>query len=311
MKKYVLFGLLCLLITSVMAQQSSLLRVSSTETDVAQATNYYYSQFSRQVDQLIAKSKIQVYRDVNLKEKIQADQFMKETLLKYTAQIIDPLTPEDPYNLIDTILWENQAISTSEFLIWKGEAIEVSTKNLEGSATYYLSNKEVQKQVAGKAYQLISLYSTHFGQVNSESLTKNSQAFLKLFTNRLFNSESLTPFTDATLKKEMKKEDLNKSRTYNWGDRSVTYFYYPLNADSANGLVMSYETDEDEDAFELENQAVSLMYHPGNGSGAMSWYWSSFDSVKKLYSDQEWTSLMAIQSYSIKKKINRNFEYLE
>lgn len=308
MKKYVLFGLLLAFVLPLIAQSGSI-RVSTGEADVNRASIYYYSRLVRQLDMFIAEGKIAVYRDEALKEKIQADQFMKETRLQYTAQVINPETPDDPYNLIDTVLWASQAVSLADYLEWKEKSIQVFTSNQEGKTTYYLSQKEIEKQKHHEGYKVCALFSKKFGQVNTQTLGAKSGEFLKTWTHPFFNASGLKAFSDVDMQRPLKVEDLKKSKTFNWGGKQVIYNYFPESADSCRAIYLSYRTEMEDDEFEMNIYSASLLYSPGNNSSNAAWYWASAESVEGLYQNDEWDVLLAIQAYTIRTKIFPSFEY--
>ena len=123
MKKYLLSGLFSFLAFAAIAQESSIVQVSTTGTDVNQATMYYYSHFTKNLDALILENKLHVYKDEDLKQEVNLETFKKETLLSAMWQIINPENPDDPFDLIDTVVSANQAVVTAESLIWKKKSI--------------------------------------------------------------------------------------------------------------------------------------------------------------------------------------------
>ena len=107
MKKYLLSGLFSFLAFAAIAQESSIVQVSTTGTDVNQATMYYYSHFTKNLDALILENKLHVYKDEDLKQEVNLETFKKETLLSAMWQIINPENPDDPFDLIDTVVSAN------------------------------------------------------------------------------------------------------------------------------------------------------------------------------------------------------------
>ncbi|MDX5321480.1 MAG: hypothetical protein LPK45_10160, partial [Bacteroidota bacterium] len=213
-------------------------------------------------------------------------------------------------NLIDTMLPKNIAISTAEYLLWKGNSIEFRSGTIDGKQTYYLSQKEVQKQVNSSEYALCALFSQHFGQVNSANLGAKSYAFLQIWLKPFFETRKLSTFSNQSLTSPLKKEDLNKTFTIENEIISITRYLYPLALDSCRALYFSYSSEAEEDEIELDHQSVALMYRSGN-FGVSPWYWTSSKEIRTLYSPMEWQVIMAIQHYSIRNKIYPFFEHYE
>lgn len=312
MKKYVLSGLVLFTVFSARAQENSLLHVYTRSDETAKATAYYYTRVTKELDQLTLDNKVNVYHDENMKQPIDLVQYKAETKLKYTWQVINPETPDDPYNLVDTNFEMNQAIRSAGSLKWKEQVLEIKTTNTSGSVVYYLSLKEIEKQEIGRGYTLLKFFSKNFGEVNPTSIQANSGELFHRLSAKLYENPDITPYRESGLSTKLQNEDLKKTQTYYQGEEiEMSVSTFPANSDSINGIVLSYQSEVEGDEFELEVVAVSPTYQLGKFNPYKSWYWASETEVEEVYTDEEWNSLLAIQSYSIRKKVFGYFEYME
>lgn len=312
MKKYVLSGLVLFTVFSALAQENSTLQVYTRSEETANATAYYYTRVCKELDRLTLDNKVKVYRDEAMKQPIELTQYKTETKLTYNWQVINPETPEDPYNLVDTFVEKNMAIRSASSLKWKEQVLEIKTNSTGGAVVYYLSLKEVEKQNIGRGYTLLKYFSTQFGDVNPMTILAHSGELLHLLSAKLYQNPGITPYGESGLNTKLKSEDLKRTQTYYQGeDIEMEVRNFPENADSINGIVLSYECEAEDKEFELEVVSIAPTYKLGKLNSYKPWYWASESEVEDVYTDEEWNSLLAIQSYSIRKKVSGYFEYLE
>lgn len=291
------------------AQESSMVQVSTQATDVSQATSYYYSHFKKKLDALILEDKIHVYKDEDLKQEVNLETFKKETLLSAMWQIINPENPDDPFDLIDTVISANQAVVTAESLTWKKNSIAISTKNTSGPATYYLASKEVEKVYKQRGYVLLRTFSQQFGAVNTTSLSANADKFLNKLCSTFFTAPNAL-FENSNLTRKMDRSNLNRELTFKRGERDPeTIQYYPSSAESISGFVMGYRSDSEEDEIEFNYFSFAPAYKLGTVTN--SWYWISADQAEDHLSSDQWICIQVIQSYTLRKRLNPYFESVE
>ncbi|MHB1279084.1 MAG: hypothetical protein ACYC1Q_11890 [Bacteroidia bacterium] len=312
MKKYVLSGLVLFTVFSALAQENSTLQVYTRSEETANATAYYYTRVTKELDRLTLENKVPVYRDEAMKQPVDPTQYKMETKLTYNWQVINPETPEDPYNLIDTIFEKNMAIRSATSLRWKEQVLEIKTNTTSGAAVYYLELRDIEKQKIGRGYTLLKYFSLNFGEVNPNTILAHSGELLHMLSAKLYENPGITPYGESGLNTKLKSEDLKKTQTYYQGEEIETQVNnFPANADSINGIVFSYESEASEEEFELEVVSMSPTYKLGKFNPNKPWYWASESEVEEVFTDEEWSSLLAIQSYSIRKKVSGYFEYLE
>jgi len=309
MKKYLLSGLFSFLAFAAIAQESSIVQVSTTGTDVNQATMYYYSHFTKNLDALILENKLHVYKDEDLKQEVNLETFKKETLLSAMWQIINPENPDDPFDLIDTVVSANQAVVTAESLIWKKKSIEVKTKNISGPANYYLATKEVEKNYKQRGYVLLRTFSQQFGAINSASLNANSDKFLNDLCSAFFNVPS-NIYENGNLTRKMDPKNLKRQLTFDRGEKGAeTIQYYPSSAEAISGFVMGYRSDSEEDEIEFNYYSFAPAYKLGMNNNP--WYWITADEAEGRFSAEQWVCIQVIQSYTLRKRLNPYFESVE
>ncbi len=313
MKKYVLSGLVLFTVFSALAQENSTLQVYTRSEETANATAYYYTRVTKELDRLTLENKVPVYRDEAMKQPIDPTQYKTETKLTYNWQVINPETPEDPYNLVDTIFEKNMAIRSASSLKWHEQVLEIKTNSTSGAVVYYLSLKELEKQEIGRGYTLLKYFSKNFGDVNPTTILAHSGELLHLLSAKLYENPGITPYRESGLNTKLKSADLKKRQTYHQGEiMEMVVSTFPANADSINGIVLSYEYETNEEEVELEVVSIAPTYNLGGRLNPYKpWYWASESEVEEVYTDQEWNSLLAIQSYSIRKKVFGYFEYME
>lgn len=306
MKKYLLSVMIFSLSLVAFAQESSIFRVSVQGIDMQQAGAFYYAQFIKNLDGLILANKVHVFKDEALKERIELETYKKETFLPRMWQIINPMNPDDPYDLIDTVIHANQAMVTAEFLTWKGQSIEVKTKNTAGPVTYYLAVKEVEKADKRRGQILLRTFSEKYGAVNGASLSQNGDAFLRSLCQQLYTPPSQY-YSTPSLTKKMEPGELKKQHTYpRENGKTQTYSYFPANAQEITGFVMAYKSETEEDEIELEYISIAPTYKLETQIN--SWYWMSAETAEKQFKENEWICLQVVQSYALRKKINPYFE---
>lgn len=312
MKKYVLGGLVFFTVVSARSQENSMLQVYTRSEETANATAYYYTRVTKELDQLTLENKITVYRDEAMKQPIDPTQYKTETKLTYNWQVINPETPDDPYNLVDTFLEKNMAVRSASSLRWKEKVLEIKTNSTGGEVLYYLELRAIEKQNIGRGYTLLKYFSTNFGEVNPTTILTYSSELLHMLSGKLYENPGITPYKEAGLSTRLKSEDLKKTQTYYQGeDIEIQFSSFPAHADSINAIVLSYKTEADDNEFELELVSVSPTFQMIQHNPYKSWYWASESEVEEVYTDEEWNSLLAIQSYSIRKKVFGYFEYME
>jgi len=309
MKKYLLSGLSLFLVFGAFAQESSIVQVSTTGTDVNQAAMYYYGHLTKKLDALILENKLHVYKDEDLKQEMSLDTFKKETLLSAMWQIINPQNPDDPFDLIDTVISANQAVVTAESLTWKKKCIEFKTKNISGPAMYYLEIKEVEKNYKQRGYVLLHTFSQQFGSVNNASLNANADKFLNNLCSAFFTAPS-DIYENGNLTRKMDQSTLNRQITFKRGERDPeTIQYYPSTADAISGFVMGYLSDSEEDEIEFNYFSFAPTYKLSANNNP--WYWISTDQAQDHFSAVQWICIQVIQSYTLRKRLNPYFKYIE
>ncbi|HCS20353.1 MAG TPA: hypothetical protein DIW47_07300 [Bacteroidetes bacterium] len=312
MKKYVLSSLVLFTFFSALAQENNTLQVYTRNEETANATAYYYTRITKELDRLTLENKVMVYRDEEMKQAVDPAQYKAETKITYNWQVINPETPEDPYNLVDTFVERNMAIRSASSLRWKEQVLEIKTNNNRGEVVYYLELREIEKQNIGRGYTLLKYFSFNFGEVNPMTILEHSGELLHMLSAKLYENPGITPYKESGLYTKLKTEDLKRTQIYHQGEvMEMVVSTFPANSDSINGIVLSYEYEANEEEIEMEVVSIAPTYKLGKLNAYKPWYWASESEVEEVYTDEEWNSLLAIQSYSIRKKVFANFEYLE
>lgn len=295
---------------SVTDENETLLKVYTLEKDVKNSSLYYFQKFTNGVDQAIMDGKIKVYSDKELKNTVDLVEFKKETLMPQMRQYIDPSTPYDPYNLIDSQLFLNKAVNTCNHLVFSEKVIEVNTNTLNGIKTYYLSDKQVNKKGI-EGYSLVKVFSFWYGKTDLGTLNQKAGDFLSKFSEKLYSPAGAL-YSDENLSKLKSSNSLWDSVTYYAGEPNETLLIlHPADAKAINGIVFSYEGEKEakEVSLELELESVAPTYELSTFNKYVPWYWSSVKDTKKLFSATEWNALTEIQTYIIYKKVYSYFDF--
>lgn len=312
MKKYVLAFSLLLCTTLLFAQQNTLVPITIDEATFSNASLYHYAKVSRQMDALLINKAIKVYKNEALSESVTADEFLKSTNFPFMRQIINPQNPEDPYDLIDTVIHTSMPLANASYLEWSSTFVRFNTPIKEGNMDFYLSRKELEKALGEQlsSYSLLVYLSEKFGKINSKTIASNSSRVLNGLAAKLYDTQGLSLYSNSRLSKKMGANELNKSTVHNWGNTETRYNYFPANRDSIAGLIFAIEIEMEKDEFELENFSVSPTYYSGAFQGNNPWYWSPISEVKKRFTEEEWQVLMVVQYYALSKTLYPVFEYM-
>jgi|GEM_PF-2093049 len=282
--------------------------VAADESDAAFGS-FILNSFGANLYLQAKNGQITLYQDDKFKDKLTPMQ-IEELFTKQTViQKINPDNPEDPYDLIDTMMHMSQPMATAQSLKWNSKSIEVKTNNINGVTSYFLSINEVEQANKQKGYSLIKYLSTRYGEINQTLIATHCDDVIKAWTKPLFKPAPVC-FSSSKLNEKMKPEDLKKTRTLTWQDGNVKIFnYYPTTADSLTGIVIAYRTEAQEGEFELNYYSLSPIYKMSGEMQQNTWYWISTDTAKSLYTATEWDCIQLIQSYSLHVKLNPYFAY--
>ncbi|TNE81228.1 MAG: hypothetical protein EP332_05010 [Bacteroidetes bacterium] len=312
MKKILLLCIGFGFLTTTQASEDSKLPVYTLEKDVKNAGLYYYQKCAKELDAQLIDAKIKIYSDAEMKKQVSATDYKKQTLMPYTYQFIDPTTPLDPYNLVDSVVYLNKALEQALYWKWNEKSIEVKINTLDGLKVYYLAEKSASSEINNKdGLNLLKLYSQWYGEVTIAVLSDKSVDFMQKMGSR-FYTPGKNCYADTDKKISVDANALWDTSTYYAGTpNEVDVVHHPATAQSINGWVFLYEseTDSKEGEVEFELNMVAPTFEISKFNKYHTWYWEESADTRKRFNDLEWSALTAIQSYSIYKKVYNYFDH--
>jgi len=301
---------LCLCITAIASAQSSLLRVYTMDKDVEKAGFYYYKSFGQELEKELLSGVIPVYSDPEGKKQIDVKSFNEENDMHRLIQIINPETPDDPYNLIDTQMHYKHPVSEANYMHWHDKMLEFRSNTLKGLKSYYVRLNDLNDFEYQDGYALLQLFSKQEGQISPSIIQNTSSALLLALNKKMYEPTDIQCFRDDKGENEISKTELYDTLLYYKGsDMAREVYYYPKSEEDLRGIVMSYASERENTEFELEVYSIAPLYELQGLSKAKPWYWAGVDDAEDLFTAMEWNALMSIQSYSLKRKIFSSFEH--
>ncbi len=311
MKKLLLLLIGFGFLATVQASDENKLPVYTLEKDVKNAGLYYFQKCAKELDALLINGKVKIFSDAEMKKQLDAAEYKKQTLMPYTYQFIDPTTPLDPYNLVDSVVFLNKALEQALHWKWTDKAIEVQINTLDGIKTYYLAEKQASSEIKSKdGLNLLKLFSQWYGEVNVVVLGDKSIDFMQKLASKFF-APGKNCYADQEKKIQLTEESLWDTSTYYAGTpNEVDVVHHPANALAINAWVFLYESESDikEGEVEFELEMVAPTFEMSKFNKYHAWYWEDAEDSRKRFSDTEWSAMTAIQTYSIYKKVYTYFD---
>lgn len=125
---------------STFAQYTPHSRTGFNYVDLFNYTSFCKNELAFEIRQLIYSGEARMYKDISLENKMTYDEFYKLINHEDYVQIPNPENPDDIYNLIDTVIFDE--VFPTDFIFHNNKVVECIN---EHGARVFLRYKQVKK----------------------------------------------------------------------------------------------------------------------------------------------------------------------
>lgn len=276
MKAFKLFSVfyLFVLTNSLFAQYTAHSRTGFNYIDLLNYTSFCKNELAFNIKKEVDKGKIKLYKDIALENEMNYNEFFKLITVKDYVQIPNPANPDDIYDLIDTVIYDE--VYPSDFIFHNNKVVEFS--NAYG-AKVFLKYKQVKKVLDDRQLSLIKFYKKHgleliadktllpfckkqVSQVGKRLYQLGTEGKIKCHNNdslsSIITSKEIIDWTSIRVNKQVQNPE-NPEDPYDLIDTVITYDYNP---DSINTIRVYFEWENEKLESQLKMYSIAPLYKP-------------------------------------------------